>query len=78
MIVTNKLRTIAQASPNQTFEITEIQTIDKEMKDFLFTLGCYVGEKITVISRLAGNVVIVVKDARYSIDSELANAIIIK
>ena len=47
------------------------------MRDFLFTLGCFEGEKVTVISVLADNYIIHVKDARYSIDKELARAILI-
>ncbi len=47
------------------------------MKDFLFTLGCYEGEEITVISILSDNYIIHVKGARYSIDKELARAILI-
>ena len=47
------------------------------MKEFLFTLGCYEGEKAMVISVLADNYIIHVKDARYSIDRDLAKAILI-
>ncbi len=57
--------------------IKDIFTDDDELKSFLFTLGCYVGEHITVISILTGNYIVSIKDARYSIDTELAQAIII-
>ncbi len=50
---------------------------DSEMKNFLFSLGCYEGQKITVISKLHKNYVIVIKDAKYSIDEELARAILV-
>lgn len=60
---------------NKPYTIKSVRTDDEEMKDFLFTLGCYEGESVTVISELAGNYVIAVKDARYSIDKELAEAI---
>ncbi len=50
---------------------------DEEMVKFLFSLGCYEGQKVTIISKLKNNLVISIKDARYSIDSDLANAIII-
>ncbi|HBZ02348.1 MAG TPA: ferrous iron transport protein A [Lachnospiraceae bacterium] len=50
---------------------------DEEMKSFLFSLGCYSGEKITVVDRKK-NVVVSIKDARYSIDKELAEAISVK
>ncbi len=59
------------------YVIKEIDSPDKNMKDFLFTLGCYEGQTITVISALAENYVINVKDARYSIDKDLARAIIL-
>lgn len=55
--------------------IQSVETNDKEMKDFLFSLGCYSGESITIISKLAGNFIISIKDARYSIDENLAKAI---
>lgn len=45
---------------------------DEELKSFLFSLGCYSGEPITVISHLKGGCVISIKDARYNIDKELA------
>lgn len=62
---------------NIEYTIKEIQTEDQSMKDFLFTLGCYEGEQVTIISRLADNFVISVKDARYSINTELAKVIIV-
>jgi ferrous iron transport protein A len=68
---------LAQADNNTVYVIREIDTEDTEMKDFLFTLGCYPGEDITIISCLAGNMVVSIKDARYSIDMDLAKAIII-
>lgn len=50
---------------------------DEELKSFLFSLGCYSGEPITVISHLKGGCVISIKDARYNIDKELAALILI-
>ncbi len=49
---------------------------DEEMKDFLFSLGCYSGEPITVVDKKS-NLVVSIKDARYNIDPELASAIVI-
>ena len=69
--------TLADAKVNKEYIIKSIDTYNCEMKDFLFTLGCYEGEKITVISILADNYVISVKDARYSIDKNLARCIFI-
>lgn len=68
---------LAQGELNTEYVVKHIDTEDGEMKDFLFTLGCYEGEQVTIISRLAGNVVISVKDARYSIDTDLAAVIAI-
>jgi ferrous iron transport protein A len=71
------LMNLAQGRINTEYIIKDIKTNDEELKNFLFTLGCYEGESITVISILAENYVIAVKDARYSIDKDLAEAIII-
>lgn len=57
--------------------IKDIQTDDEELNAFLFSLGCYTGEPITVVSRLKAGLVISIKDARYNIDKELADAIAI-
>lgn len=57
--------------------IKEILTDDEELDAFLFSLGCYSGEPITVISHLKGGCVVSIKDGRYTIDNELAEAIII-
>lgn len=70
-------KNLTKANIDQEYVIKKIDTDDMEMKNFLFTLGCYEGEHVTVISKLADNYVVSVKDARYSIDTELAKAIII-
>ncbi len=57
------------------YTISNIQTEKEGIKEFLFTLGCYPGEKVTIISRLASNIIINIKNARYSIDRELAGSI---
>lgn len=57
--------------------IKEIQTKDEELDAFLFTLGCYSGEPITVITRLKSGCVVSIKDGRYNIDKHLAEAIIV-
>ncbi len=59
------------------YVIQSIETNDEEMDAFLFSLGCYSGEPITVITKKKGGCVISVKDARYSIDTQLAAAILI-
>lgn len=59
------------------YEITAVETGgDEEMESFLFSLGCYSGEKITVVDR-GRNLVVSIKDARYNIDRELGEAICI-
>ena len=57
--------------------IKAIETDDEELDSFLFSLGCYSGEPITVVSHLKGGCVVSIKDARYNIDNQLAEAIII-
>ena len=58
--------------------IEAIQTEDDELDAFLFSLGCYSGEPITVISRRRGGCIVAIKDGRYSIDNQLAAAIAVK
>ena len=57
--------------------VREIRTDDDELNAFLFSLGCYAGEPITVISRRRGGCVVSIKDGRYNIDNQLAQAIIV-
>ncbi len=57
--------------------IRSIETDDRELDAFLFSLGCYSGEPITVISRRRGGVTVSIKDGRYNIDNQLAAAILI-
>jgi Fe2+ transport system protein FeoA len=73
----NEQPNLARAAINMPYVIKGVNTTDQNMKDFLFTLGCYEGETVTVISVLAENYVINVKDARYSIDEDLARAILV-
>lgn len=68
---------LAEATVNKQYIIKYVETDDEELQGFLFTLGCYKGESITVISQLADNYIITVKDARYSIDRDLAEVIIV-
>lgn len=59
------------------YVIRQIDTDDEELNAFLFSLGCYSGETITVVSRRKKNCVVSIKDARYNIDNQLAEAILI-
>ena len=68
---------LTKANTDTTYKIEAVKTDQEDMRDFLFTLGCYPGEEVTIISKLKGNYIINVKDARYSIDEELANAIFV-
>lgn len=70
-------RDLSDGQTDIEYTIREIQTDDSELRNFLFSLGCYEGEKVTLISILSGNFVISIKDSRYSIDKDLAQAIII-
>jgi ferrous iron transport protein A len=68
---------LAKGKINTEYVIKEINTSDNEIKNFLFTLGCYQGESITIMSVLAENFIVSVNDSKYSIDKDLAEAIII-
>ena len=66
-----------EATEGTEYIIKDIRTDDEELDAFLFSLGCYSGEPITVISHLSGGCVVSIKDGRYNIDRPLAEAIII-
>ena len=68
---------LKSAKEGKEYIIREILTDDEELNAFLFSLGCYSGEPITVISHLKGGCIVSIKDARYNIDNQLAEAIII-
>ena len=68
---------LTKAEEGKQYTIARIETEDEELDSFLFSLGCYSGEPITVISRRRGSCTIAVKDGRYSIDNQLAEAIVI-
>ncbi len=72
------IKTLVQGELNVEYVVKSIETVgDEEMEKFLFSLGCYEGQKVTIVSKLNKNFVITIKDARYSIDESLANAILI-
>lgn len=68
---------LLEAVEEKEYIIKGIKTDDEELNAFLFSLGCYSGEPITVISHLKGGCVVSIKDARYHIDKQLAEAILI-
>lgn len=69
---------LSLAEIGKEYIIKSIETNDEELDAFLFSLGCYSGEPITVISHLKGGCVVAIKDARYNIDNQLAEAIIVE
>lgn len=68
---------LTHAEEGREYVIRGIETQDEELNSFLFSLGCYSGEPITVIARRKGGCTVSVKDGRYSIDNQLAVAIAI-
>lgn len=66
---------LLDAVEGEEYIVKEILADDEELKSFLFSLGCYSGEPITVVSRLKGGCVVSIKDGRYNIDTDLAQAI---
>ena len=68
---------LMNAELGKEYIIKQINTGDSEIDAFLFSLGCYVGEPITVISRKRSCCTVSIKDGRYNIDSQLARAIAI-
>ena len=66
---------LTEAIEEKEYIIKEIITNDDELDSFLFSLGCYSGQPITVISHLKGGCIVSIKDGRYSIDKQLAQSI---
>ena len=69
--------TLVNAQAGEEYIIKEIKTDDEELNAFLFSLGCYSGEPITVIAHRKGGCVVSIKDGRYNIDDQLAEAIVL-
>lgn len=67
--------TLADGDIGKEYVVTQIVTDDEELTDFLFTLGCYSGEKVTIVSTISDSFVVAIKDGRYNIDKELATTI---
>lgn len=67
--------TLLNALEGTEYTVQQIDTDDEELNSFLFSLGCYAGEPITVVSHLKGGCVVSIKDGRYNIDRQLAEAI---
>ena len=69
--------TLIDATEGKEYIIQQINTDDEELDAFLFSLGCYSGEPITVVSRRRGGCTVSIKDGRYNIDDQLAEAILV-
>lgn len=72
------VQNLSEGKINEQYRITGIESHNDELKNFLFSLGCYDGEIVTLISILGATYVINIKEARYSIDKQLAAAIKVK
>ena len=72
-----KIMTLNEAVLEKEYIIQRIETDDEELDAFLFSLGCYTGEPITVVARRRGSCTVSIKDGRYNIDSQLAQAILV-
>ncbi len=68
---------LTNVQPGKEYIIRQITTDDAELDAFLFSLGCYSGEPITVVSRKRSSCVVSIKDGRYNIDRHLAEAILV-
>lgn len=68
---------LSTALEGKEYIIQRIETEDEELDQFLFSLGCYSGEPITVVSRRKGGCTVSIKDGRYNIDDQLARAIVV-
>ena len=68
---------LSVAEEGKEYTVKRIETDDEELNAFLFSLGCYSGEPITVVSRRRGGCTVSIKDGRYNIDNQLAEAIIV-
>ena len=67
--------TLISAEEGREYTVRSVDTGDEEMDSFLFSLGCYAGEPITVVSHLKGSCVVSIKDGRYTIDRALADTV---
>ena len=69
--------TLREAEEGKEYTIQQINTEDEELNAFLFSLGCYSGESITVIAHRKGGCTVSIKDGRYNIDTQLAEEIVV-
>lgn len=70
--------TLAEGTIGQEYIVTALETDDEELDSFLFTLGCYEGEKLVIVSDISESLVVSIRDGRYNIDKGLAECILVK
>ncbi len=70
--------TLAEGIPGTQYIVHSIHTDDEELENFLLTLGCYKGESVGIISQVSGSFVVSIRDGRYNIDKNLAEAIVVE
>ncbi len=68
---------LSKGEINKTYRISAIETVSDDLRDHLFNLGCYPGEEVTIVAKLASSFIVNIKDARYSIDKGLASTILV-
>lgn len=69
---------LTNALAKREYTVSAVKTDDEELNSFLFSLGCYSGEKIAVTKHNRSGCIVLIKDAKYSIDIPLAKAILIE
>lgn len=70
--------TLFDGKEGNNYEIRAVNTSDSDLDAFLFSLGCFKGEEVTIISILSGSMILAIRDGRYSIDKDLAKLITVK
>ena len=73
-----KSMTLLDACEGREYTVVKLETEDEELESFLFSLGCYTGEPVTVVTRRRRNLTVSIKDGRYNIDAQLAGAIVVE
>ncbi len=68
---------LSDALEGKEYIVSGLETFDDELDSFLFTLGCYSGEPVVVVSKLSGGYVVSIKDGRYNMDKNLASSILV-
>ncbi len=66
---------LLEANVGQDYIVRDVNTSDEELRGFLFSLGCYSGERVTVVAKKRNGCTVSIKDARYNMDCDLASAI---